>query len=108
MTKYVLYNGEGEILQTGSAPEDELQLQIRDGLFLLVGDADCLTDSVDPATGEIIKGGAPVPPPQASAPQAPQLTVGVQLDLLWQAMDSGTFPKAEPFYSAVKAQKAAQ
>lgn len=28
-----------------------------------------------------------------------------QLDALWHAMDSGALPKAEPFYSAIKAVK---
>jgi hypothetical protein len=31
--------------------------------------------------------------------------IGDQLDALWHAMDQGTLPKAEPFYSDIKAVK---
>ena len=31
--------------------------------------------------------------------------IGEQLDALWHAMDQGTMPKAEPFYSDIKAVK---
>lgn len=37
------------------------------------------------------------------ADQYPELAD--QLDMLWHSMDSGQIPKAEPFYSALKAVK---
>ena len=34
-------------------------------------------------------------------------SIEVQLDMLWHAMDDGQIPKAEPFYSSLKAVKLA-
>lgn len=33
--------------------------------------------------------------------------LGEQMDMLWHAMDDGTLPKVEPFYSQIKAVKEA-
>lgn len=107
--KYVIYNAAGEILRVGSAPEEELSNQVYEGEFMIEGEACCVKDAVNPETGEIIPDGRQTPVAQFTPP-APtgSLPVTQQLDLLWQAMDSGTFPKAEPFYSAVKAAREAQ
>lgn len=108
---YVIHDAEGEIIRIGSCPEEELPLQVFEGEHLVEGVACCIKDAVNPATGEIIPGGRKRPlttggerPPAPAAP----MPVEQQLDLLWQAMDAGTFPKAEPFYSAIKAAKDAQ
>lgn len=37
--------------------------------------------------------------------QANYPTLGNQMDMLWHAMDDGTLPKVEPFYSEIKAVK---
>lgn len=111
MIKYfVIYNASGDILRTGSCPGDDLHLQAQEGELLVEATACCLKDAVDPQTGEIIVNGRQTPVEQFNPPPAPapSLPATLQLDLLWQAMDSGTFPKAEPFYSAIKAAKEAQ
>jgi hypothetical protein len=112
MNKYfVIYNAAGEILRVGDCPEEAFELQAQEGEFILEGTADCIKDAVDTATKTVIAGGNPNPQAPFTPPpvqQAPALATEKQLDLLWQAMDAGTFPKAEPFYSAVKAAKEAQ
>ena len=107
---FVIYDAEGNIVRTGNCPEGDLELQPRAGEFLLEASACCVNDAVDPVTREVICGGRKTPPapPAPPLPDQPRLSTEQQLDLLWQAMDSGTFPKAEPFYSAIKAQKARQ
>lgn len=107
---FVIHNAEGEILWVGNCPEEDLPLQAGEGQFLIEGKACCVHDSVNPQTGAIIPNGrgTPIQSVQAPQPQAPTLSVEHQLDLLWQAMDSGTFPKAEPFYSAIKSRKDGQ
>lgn len=106
---FVIYDSSGKILRAGDVPEEYLSIQtVREGEFFLEGEANVKTDAVDPITGTIIKGGNPNPnpPPPIQEPQSPgEMSTRQQLDLLWQAMDSGTFPKAEPFYSAIKATK---
>jgi hypothetical protein len=104
---FIIYSDTGEILRTGNCPADAFDLQAQPGEYIVEGVASCSKDSIDPQTGQVIEGGRPVTA-QASLLEAPQpagLSTATQLDLLWQAMDAGTFPKAEPFYSAVKAQK---
>ena len=107
---FVIYNAQGQILRTGYCPAEDFQFQAQDGELITEAMACCVNDSVDPATGEIIHGGNPTPQtaPSLLGPGpvgSSGLSTETQLDLLWQAMDAGTFPKAEPFYSAIKAQK---
>lgn len=106
---FIVYSGTGEILRTGRCPSEAFNLQAQSGEYIIEGLACCRKDSIDPKTGGVIKNGRPTAEPR-SAPQSEQsakLSTATQLDLLWQAMDAGTFPKAEPFYSAIKAQKEA-
>ena len=105
--KFVVFDAEGNILRTGECPADEVALQQGVGEKLIEADASCGKDAVDPVTKKVIKGGAkPVAPPQPVLPQGPpRLSTEAKLDMLWQAMDAGAFPKAEPFYSAIKAEK---
>ena len=103
---FVIYNASGEILRTGNCPASALQAQAGAGEFMVEAVACCEKDAINPDTGDVIVGGRPPINTPANAPvPVKSLPVDHQLDLLWQAMDSGTFPKAEPFYSAVKAQK---
>ena len=104
--EFVIYDLTGKILRTGNCPEEVWDFQVNEGEMIIEAQACCANDAVNPETGEIIHdGAAPVAPPPAPVPQPAALSTATQLDLLWQAMDAGTFPKAEPFYSAIKAQK---
>lgn len=104
-TKFIIYNALGQILRTGEVPEDWLDKQVKEGEFLLVGEACCVKDSINPETKEIIHNGRPLNAPIELPTSKPAVSTEMQLDLLWQAMDAGTYPKAEPFYSAIKATK---
>ena len=102
---FVIYNATGAILRAGYCPVEDFILQAQEGEFIIEAQACCLKDAVNVETGEIICGGGT---PQATpivTGQPAALSSATQLDLLWQAMDAGTFPKAEPFYSAIKATK---
>jgi hypothetical protein len=109
---FIVYSDSGEILRTGNCPENAFHLQAEPGEHILEGVACCQKDSIDPESCCVIEGGRPVqeaavPAAASSSSESPRLSTQSQLDLLWQAMDAGTFPKAEPFYSAIKAQKEA-
>lgn len=106
---FIIHDAQGNILRTGDCPEEFLNLQVREDEFLLIGNADVRTDAVNPETGEVLRGVRTPPVPAVAPTQTPPPVIPVdqQLDLLWQAMDAGTFPKAEPFYSAIKAAKEA-
>jgi hypothetical protein len=109
--KFVIYDSEGGILRAGDCPEHLFGLQAQDGEYILEGEADPQTDTVDVQAQAVIKGGRVVPPP------APESYVAVrrrlypsvedQLDMLWHSMDTSEVPKAEPFYSILKAVKEA-
>jgi hypothetical protein len=53
MTSYVVFDKDGEILRTGSAPDSMVKQQARDNEFVLKGDADDLFDYVEPFSGAI-------------------------------------------------------
>ena len=105
---FVIYNAQGQILRTGYCPKEDFELQAHGDELITEATACCVNDAVNPETGEIVHGGN-TNPPGVSTVSGPPLSTGLstetQLDLLWQAMDASTFPKAEPFYSAIKAQK---
>lgn len=106
--KFVIYDSTGAILRTGECPVSDWNKQAGEGELIIEAEACCVNDAVCPHTHLVIEGGATPPEPVAPTPAAPAgLSVATQLDLLWQAMDAGTYPKAEPFYSAIKATKAA-
>lgn len=106
---FVIYNQAGEILRTGSVPEEYFSIQANEGELIVEGEANVLTDMVDPVTGEILPGAKPQPQPVA--PTYSQLrrqmypSTAEQLDMLWHAMDSGLTEKSEPFYTAIKTVK---
>jgi hypothetical protein len=103
--QFVIHDATGVILRTGNCPEEDWALQVTEGEGIIEAQACCINDAVNLETGEIIYGGATPQPAPTVASQPVGLSTATQLDLLWQAMDAGTFPKAEPFYSAIKAQK---
>lgn len=107
--KYIVYNSTGEILRVGDCPEDAVELQAQPGELLALGSADPSVDAVDPATGTVVIGGRQLPEPRrdtyADVRRRMYPSTSVQLDMLWHAMDSLQIPKAEPFYSAIKAVK---
>jgi hypothetical protein len=105
-TDFVIYNAQGEILRTGHCPDDDVELQAGEGEFFLRATASCVSDSIDPETQTVVINGRPAEAAtSAQQRQGAALSAEDQLDLLWQAMDAGAYPKAEPFYSAVKASK---
>lgn len=109
MKHFVIHNAAGEILRTGSCPDEAFELQARDGEFVLEAQADVENDAVDPETGAVIPGGRVIPPKPAptydQARRSMYPRVEEQLDMLWHAMDGYHTPRIEPFYSVIKAVK---
>lgn len=111
MKHFIIYNASGEILRTGIVPDEAFEFQKHsEDEYLLEGTADIEKDTVDVTKRAVVPGGKPPPPidmdyTKARAQAYPAMQE--QLDMLWHAMDSGTIPKAEPFYSSVKAVKEA-
>lgn len=104
--KFVIYDATGAILRTGDCPESDWQHQAKEGEFIIEAEACCVNDAVCPHTHVVLEGAAAPQEPIVQTPTGPRpMSTDTKLDLLWQAMDAGTFPKAEPFYSAIKAQK---
>lgn len=111
ITKYfTVYDSSGNILRSGQAPEQMIQAQAQTGEFVLEAESNPETDIVDVTTQTVVVGGKPPEPidmnyARARAEAYPAITT--QLDMLWHAMDSGQIPKAEPFYTTLKAVKVA-
>lgn len=107
--KFIIYNAVGEILRTGSVPEEFFDIQANEGEFIIEGEANSLTDMVDPITKTIIL----KPQVNTETPTETYAAVrkrmypstGEQLDMLWHAMDTGQIEKAEPFYTTIKTVK---
>jgi len=106
MKHFVIHNAAGEILRTGSCPEEAFAFQAQAGEFVIEALADVEKDSVDPQTQQVIPGGRVVPPPPPlNYSQARRLAyprVEEQLDMLWHAMDDDPAARIEPFYSVIK------
>lgn len=104
---FVIYDASGKIIRTGNIPEEDWDIQIlAPGESIIEAEACCAGDTVCTINNCVLPGTAIIPVPEPVVPTTPApLSTADQLDLLWQAMDAGTFPKAEPFYSAIKAQK---
>ena len=107
---FIIYDQQGKILRTGSCPAEEFYNQQQPGEFIIEGTANIEKDAVDPATNQLIPGGKPPDPIDMDYRLArfnAYPSIPAQLDMLWHAMDSGQLPKAEPFYSSLKAVKLA-
>jgi hypothetical protein len=107
---YLIYNSTGEILSTGACDAAHPPT-LKDGEFLFEGEAG-LYDTFDVATNTVITGGqapepivTPTPQPYIQLRKRAYPPVEKQLDVFWHAMDSGNFPKLEPWYSQIKSIK---
>lgn len=84
---------------------------VKDGYLTRRGE--CEERFIQAEDGETVHWGDPPDdlqpvPPQRSAQQLRRdayPSVGAQLDWLWHAMNDGTLPRVEPFYSEIKAVK---
>jgi len=109
MKHFVIYNAAGEILRTGTCPEEAFSFQAQAGEFAVEAQADVEKDAVDPQAQQVIPGGRVIPPKPAptydQARRSMYPKVEEQLDMLWHAMDGFHTPRIEPFYSVIKAVK---
>lgn len=109
MKHFVIHNAAGEILRAGICQDETFELQAQGpDEFVIEAQADVETDSVDPATSQIVLGGRPPPPVDMDYRKArldAYPGVNEQLDMLWHAMDGFHMPRVEPFYSRLKAVK---
>lgn len=64
-----------------------------------------LRDGTYEYTADLVREPDPLTYAQQRAKNYPGLAD--QLDMLWHAMDNGTIPKAEPFYTSIQAVKSA-
>lgn len=106
---FIIYNAVGEILRTGTVPPEFFEIQAGEGEFILEGEADPTTDTVDPVTKTVVSR------PEVALQTTPDSyseirkrmypSTAEQLDMLWHAMDSGQTEKSEPFYTAIKTVK---
>jgi hypothetical protein len=112
MKHFTVYNAAGEILRSGLCQDDMVEAQAHaDGELSIEAESDPEFDAVLVSTAEVVMvviGGKPPPPidmDYASARVASYPKVSEQLDMLWHAMDAFQIPRAEPFYSRIKATK---
>lgn len=127
---FIIHNAAGQILRTGSCPEDHMQLQAREGETAIEGEANDALDRIE--NGKVVALPAKLSAnhvfdyaakqwkdPRTSAQKAIDATniiranrarqyppVGDQLDALWRAMDSGLLPKVPDFFNPIAAVKA--
>jgi hypothetical protein len=107
---YIIHDAQGHILRTGNCPPDMLALQAQAGECCIEGVADCARDRVDVTNKTVMRGAiarATAPGLVNSHLVTPALSVERQLEMLWESMHAGQFPKSEPFYSAVLAARQA-
>ena len=110
MKYFTIYNSQGEILRSGQVPDEAFDLQKQEGEFIIEQPSDPEFDAVDFNAKTIIKGGKPPPPLNMDYAQARYEAyprIQDQLDMLWHSMDRNEIPRAEPFYSRIKAVKQA-
>lgn len=107
--KFIVYNNLGEILRTGSVPEEFFALQTNEGEFIVEGEADPQTDMIDPETKAIVPKPVTItettPESYAEIRKRMYPSTGEQLDMLWHAMNNGLVEKSEPFYTSIKTVK---
>ena len=108
---FIIYNALGQILRTGSCPDEAFELQAGDDEFIMEGTADPMEDAVNTRALAVIPGGRvkPTAPPDPYTRVRARMypPVEEQLDMLWHAMDQNVLPRVEPFYSLNQAVKQA-
>lgn len=111
MKFFTIYNAGGEILRSGHCSPDDFDIQAQPGELIVEAQSDPGKDAVNPATGEIIKGGRPARPepvlPYTELRRRAYPPIGDQLDMLWHAMNENVLPRVEPLYSQLLAVKQA-
>ena len=112
MKHFIVYSEAGEILRAGRCPDSAFDLQAQAGEFLLEGKADVAQDAVDVQELTVIVGGR-VNPISDALPSETYVairkrlypSVEQQMDMLWHSMNRDEIPKAEPFFTVLKAVK---
>lgn len=106
MKHFTIYNSLGEIVSTGQVQDEDFELQVlAPGERIVEDRADPEKDSVDPKTKKIVRGGRTIKPVvRTYADKRRSLYPNAldQLDMIWQAMDSGKLPKDNEFYTTIK------
>lgn len=111
MSEFTIFDAAGQQLHSRACPDEFDELQAVGPGEILYRGAAKPGDTLDVATGTLIPGHVPVyvpPPPEPDyvrQRRAAYPTLQAQLEMLWDAMDAGTVPKAEPFYGVLKAVK---
>ena len=101
---FTIYDDLGNVISSGYCQEHTYSLQVlEEGHNILQASSDPNTDTVDINTKQVIYN-SKIPEPITYVDSRQQIypPVEEQLDMLWHAMDVGTMPKAEPFYSTIK------
>lgn len=91
--KFYVTNSDGKVVKFGDCTEDTFDLQAEDGETIHNGEP--ILDDPLPLFDTSYSGSRRREYP----------SIGNQLDMLWHSMDSSEIPKAEPFYSEIKAVK---
>ncbi len=108
MSHFTVYNAAGAIIRSGQCPPEYVSSQAAEGEFVVAQESDPEKDAVNPATGEVIRGGKPPAPVDMDYRRArfdAYPPIEEQFDMLWHAMDEKPALRTEPFYSALKAVK---
>lgn len=93
MIHYLLFDEAGQIVQRGTCASEELIPPLQGTRAEVIGP----DDPRQPYKGP--------PPNYVDYRRAEYPTPGEQMDMLWHAMNNGSMPKVEPFYSEIKAVK---
>lgn len=114
LKQFTIYNDAGTILGSGQVLQEDLELQLANypaDSHLIEEASDPSTDIVDVVNNTVLKNQKPPEPERVKSylESRYELYPGIneQLDMLWHSMDRGDIPKAEPFYSRIKAVKLA-
>jgi hypothetical protein len=106
MKHFTVYDNVGNILRSGTVTDDvDVQIQAGINEFVIDQESDPENDLVDVTNNTVVKGAKPPPPIDMDYRKARSEiypSAENQLDMLWHAMNDGTMPKVEPFYSRIK------
>lgn len=111
LKSFTIYDQLGNILSSGQVLAEDLPLQLTNypGAYLLEEASDPAKDIIDTINKTVLKNQKPPEPEKiksyAESRNELYPDVTEQLDMLWHSMDRNEIPKAEPFYSYIKAIK---